>query len=113
MKSSYLAAALMFLTVSLPVGALEEGVDPAIDKQLTATERQEYRARMDQAGDDAQRKQITEQYRKTVESRTKSAGANKNAQQKKQKAGGPGHGNPAASRPGPSGSKNKPQKSGH
>jgi hypothetical protein len=113
MKSRHLATALLALSISLPVLAQEQGIDPALEKQLTATERQEYRVRMGQAENDAQRNEITQQYRKTVENRTRSGGTDDAAQQQKGKAGGPGHGNPGAGGSGPSGSKNKPQKSGH
>jgi hypothetical protein len=112
MKSSYLATAFLALGISLPVLAQGQGVDSALENQLSATERQEYRVRMGQAENDAQRNEITQQYRKTVESRTRSGGAD-NSPQQTGKPGGAGHGNPGAGGSGPSGSKNKPQKSGH
>ncbi len=114
MKSNSLALAVLLLAVSVPAVSQEQGIDPALEKQLTATERQEYHNRMGQAENDAQRNQITQQYRQTVEARTGSGAAVGSAGQKNQhKAGGHGQGNRDSSKPGPSGSKNKPQKSGH
>lgn len=111
-SSRHLATTLLLLGISLPLLAQEQGIDTALDNQLTATERQEYRARMGQAENDAQRNEITQQYRKTVENRTRSGGAD-NAPQQKGKPGGAGYGHPGSGGSKPSGSKNKPQKSGH
>lgn len=116
MKTRFLALTLLLLAISAPAISQEQGIDPALDKQLTATERQEYQNRMEQAENDAQRNQITQQYRKTVEQRTGSGGAASPAGQTNQhqhQTGAHGQGAPAASKPGPAGSKNKPQKSGH
>jgi hypothetical protein len=114
MRANSLALALFVITFSVSAVSQESGVDQALEKQLTATERQEYRHRLEQAENDAQRNQITQQYRKTVEQRGSSEAPSSAAGQKNQyKAGGQGQGNADVTRPGPAGSKNKPQKSGH
>lgn len=113
MRAIYLIPAFVLLTASFHAPAQQAGDDQAFEKQLTNQERAEYQRRLGQAGDEQERKEINAHYREMVEGRPQSLGAGKSGQPNAGPAGGQGHGNPAASRPGPAGSKNKPQKSGH
>lgn len=112
MKYGYLGLAFLLLGASFQVAGQEQGANQELQKQLSAQEQHEYRERLSQADGEAQRKQITEEYQNRVKERSRLESEGKQQYKKANQPGGPGHAHPPADRPGPSGAKNKPQKSG-
>jgi hypothetical protein len=111
---------------AMPVFAADSAQSEAFASQLSAQEQQEYRVRMDQADTDAQRQQISNEYRAMVHKRTKvEDSASPGGQQHGNPQQGKGHGKglgdgpgseqvekPPELKSGPYGSKNTPQKHG-
>ena len=112
MNYRYLSLAFWLLSASFQVAGQEQGANQDLQKQLTAQEQHEYRERLSQANGDAERKQITEQYENRVKERSRLDSEGKQQHMKANQPGGPGHDHPPVNRSGPSGAKNKPQKSG-
>jgi len=104
-----------FFAVSLGVFAQQQGAEQLPMGQLTEQEQMEYRQRLGAASNDAERKAVEAEYRKTAQQRTRlqdghgdgqaPGGANRHEGQKQ---GAPSK----AGKAGPAGSQNKPQKSG-
>lgn len=112
MKADHLLSIFLLAVASFQVAGQEQSAHQDLQKQLTAQEQHEYRERLSQANDEAQRKQVTEQYENRVKERSRLDSEGKQQHQKANQPGGPGHDHPPVNRSGPSGAKNKPQKSG-
>jgi hypothetical protein len=112
-RNVYLITAFLSMTVSFHSTAQQAGSDQAFEQKLSNQERAEYQNRLGHASGEQERNEINAQYRKMVEDRTQSQSDRKPAQQKAGTTSGSGHGKPATSQSSPSGSKSKPQKSGH
>ena len=118
--------AVVLAALALPVYAADPAESVAFEGQLSAQERQEYRARMDKADTDAQRQQISNEYQTMVRERARvEGGSPPGGQQHGNPQQGKGHGKglgdgpgsehvekPPEFKSGPYGSKNTPQKQG-
>ena len=109
------AIALALTAIALPMLADEPATEAQIANQLSAREREEYRARVDQAGTDAERRQIQNEYREMAEERARlerGAGTG-NTQGATSQMKRHGQADPGADvKTGPYGSKTKPRKQG-
>lgn len=107
-----LALGTLFFACSLQVTGEEQSVDQALQQQLTAQEQSAYRTSLGQASDEKERNQITRQYQTMVRDRAQPIDASKKASKHQNQAGASGKSHGSGTRSSPSGSKNKPQKSG-
>lgn len=111
---------LSFAAFALPLGAAEPAAGDAFANQLTAQERQDYQSRIKNAGTDAERQKISNEYQEMEQERARlEKGEGRDAQNtngtqhgKGQAQGNKQGGQSPAVKPGPYGSKNTPQKHG-